>query len=148
MTTARSNRVDLFYDAVAAGELPAALAFLGDIEWHEALGMPYRAERAYRGAAEIAERVIGPINFDVEDLTLTVERILDLGNDAAALGRYGGIARASREAIQQRFVHVWTLDEQASRASSVSTPMGHASATRWARGTASRERARGDSDSA
>ena len=111
MTTAHTNQVDRFYSAISARELPAALAFLGDIEWHEALGMPYRAERPYRGAAEIADRVLGPINLDVEELTLTVERILDLGNHVAVLGRYGGIARASREAIQQPFVHVWTFDE-------------------------------------
>jgi ketosteroid isomerase-like protein len=146
MIAAHTNRVDLFYGAVAAGELPTALAFLGDIEWHEALGMPYRAERPYRGAAEIADRVLGPINFDVEDLTLTVERILDLGNHVAVLGRYGGIARDSREAIQQPFVHVWTFDDagvprefrQYTDGSRFSDALG-------ARGTAARERVRGDS---
>ena len=113
MSSAHANQVELFYNAVAAGEIPTALAILGDlIEWHEAHGMPYRAERPYHGAAEIADRVLGPINFDVEDLTLTVERILDLGNYVAVLGRYGGIARASREAIDQPFVHVWTLDDE------------------------------------
>jgi ketosteroid isomerase-like protein len=111
MSTAHTNQVDRFYNSVAAGELPAALAFLGDIEWHEAVGMPYRAERPYRGAAEVADRVLGPINLDVEELTLTVERILDLGNHVAVLGRSSGIARASRQAIQQPFVHVWTFDE-------------------------------------
>ncbi|HYB25228.1 MAG TPA: nuclear transport factor 2 family protein [Solirubrobacteraceae bacterium] len=112
MSTANTNQVDLFYKAVAAGDLPTALGFLGDVEWHEAHGMPYRAERPYRGAAEIADRVLGPINFDVEDLSLAVDRIFDLGNHVAVLGRYTGIARASRDGIDQPFVHVWTLDDE------------------------------------
>lgn len=69
-----------------------------------------RVERPYRGAGEIADRILGPINLDVEDLTLDVERIVDLGSHVAVLGRYGAIARASREAIDQPpFEHVWTL---------------------------------------
>ena len=112
MTTAHTHQVGLFYNAVAAGELPTALALLADTEWHEAHGMPYRSERPYRGAAEIADRVLGPINFDVEDLALAVERILDLGNYVAVRGQYTGVARASREAVDQPFVHVWTVDDE------------------------------------
>ena len=112
MTTPNTDQVDRFYHAVAAGDLPAALELLDDIEWHEAHGMPYRVERPYRGAAEIADRVLGPINFDVEDLNLTVERIVDLGCHVAVLGQYSGIARASRQAVDQPFVHVWTLDDE------------------------------------
>ena len=112
MSTSSTHQVDLFYSAVASGEIPMALATLGErIEWHEARGMPYRAERPYRGAAEVADRVLGPINFDVEALTLTVERIIDLGAYVDAVGRYGGTARVSRQAVDQPFVHVWSLDE-------------------------------------
>lgn len=112
MNIAHTDQVDRFYDAIAAGDLPNALALLGDLEWHEARGMPYRAERPYRGAAEIADRVLGPINFDVESLTLTVERIIDLGSHIAVLGHYAGIARASRRAIDQPFLHVWTIGDE------------------------------------
>ncbi len=111
MSTEHTHQVERFYSAVASADLPAALGILGDrITWHEARGMPYRAERPYRGAAEIADRVLGPINTDVEDLTLTVERLLDLGDYVAVLGRYRGTARASRRPIDQPFVHIWSLD--------------------------------------
>lgn len=112
MSTASTNQVNLFYNAVASGEIPTALSILGErVEWHEAHGMPYRADRPYRGATEVAGRVLGPINLDVEALTLTVERIIDLGDYAAVVGRYSGTARASRHAVDQPFVHIWTLDD-------------------------------------
>ena len=112
MSTASTSKVNLFYSAVASGEIPTALAILGErIEWYEAHGMPYRAERPYRGAAEVADQVLGPINSDVEALTLTVERIVDLGDYVAVVGRYSGTARSSRQAVDQPFVHIWTLDD-------------------------------------
>ena len=113
MATTSTHQVERFYDSVAAGDLAAALEVLGDrIEWHEAPGMPYRSERPYRGAAEVADRVLGPINVDVDQLALNVEQFVDLGHHVAVLGRYGGIGRASRKAVDQPFVHVWTLDDR------------------------------------
>lgn len=110
MPSASTQVVAQFYSAVAAGDVPAALAILGEqVEWHEAPGMPYRAERPYRGATEVAERVLGPINTDVDALALEVRELLDLGHDIAAVGRYTGTARASGRPIDQPFLHVWTL---------------------------------------
>lgn len=104
------EHVERFYTAVADGDLPGALELLGEqVEWHEAPGMPYGAERPYRGAQEVAERVLGPINTDVEDLRLHVDELVALGPHVAVIGRYSGTARASRRTIDQRFVHVWTL---------------------------------------
>lgn len=111
MPTTSSERIEHFYAAVAEGDLAVALGLLGDrIEWHEAPGMPYRAQQPYHGADEVAQRVLGPINTDVEDLRLQLDELIELGPHVAALGHYAGTARASRCAIDQRFVHIWTLD--------------------------------------
>lgn len=110
MPSTPTQVVERFYSAVAAGDVPAALSILGErVEWHEAPGMPYRAERPYQGAGEVAERVLGPINTDVDGLELEISLLLDLGRDVAAVGRYTGTARASGHRIDQPFVHVWTL---------------------------------------
>ena len=112
MSTAHTRQVEQFYSAVAAGDLPTALAILGDrVEWHEAPGMVYEAERPYRGAAEVAERVLGPINTDVDALELHVGELVDLGRTVAVLGHYTGTGHASGQAIDQPFVHVWTLTD-------------------------------------
>ena len=113
MPSTSTHVVELFYSAVAAGDVPGALSILGErVEWHEAPGMPYRAERPYHGAAEVAERVLGPINTDVDGLALEVRELLDLGRDVAVVGRYTGTARASGHWIDQPFLHVWTLDSE------------------------------------
>jgi ketosteroid isomerase-like protein len=110
VSTTQIHQVERFYNSVAAGDLPAALAILGErVEWHEAPGMVYGDERPYRGAAEVAERVLGPINADVEALQLDIGELVDLGRSVAVLGRYSGTARASGQPIDQPFVHVWTL---------------------------------------
>jgi len=45
MSTAHTRQVEQFYSAGAGGDLPTALAILGDrVEWHEAPGMVYEAE--------------------------------------------------------------------------------------------------------
>jgi ketosteroid isomerase-like protein len=111
MPSTSTHVVEQFYSAVAAGDLPTALAILGErVEWNEAPGMPYRDERPYRGATEVAERVLGPINADVAALTLEIRELLELGRDVAVIGRYAGKARASGRQVDQAFVHVWTLD--------------------------------------
>ena len=115
MSTSNAEQVGQFYAAVAGGDLARALQLLGErVEWHEAPGMPYRAERAYRGAGEVAERVLGPINADVEGLRLEIEDPVALGPHVAVRGRYLGTARASRRPIDQPFVHIWTLDSPGS----------------------------------
>ena len=112
MRPSAMEHVGQFYDAVARGDLATALGLLGDrVEWHEAPGMPYQAERAYRGAEQVAERVLGPITTDVEDLRLHIDVRVPLGTHVAVLGRYEGVARASRRTVHQPFAHVWTFDD-------------------------------------
>ncbi len=53
------------YAAFGRGDVPAVLAgFADDIEWHEALGMPYGG--VYRGGDAVMQNVFGPIATDVE----------------------------------------------------------------------------------
>ena len=112
MSTTETHQVERFYNSIAAGDLPAALRILGDqVEWHEAPGMVYGAEQPYRGAAEVAERVLAPITAHVDALQLHVGELVDLGRSVAVLGRYAGTARGSGHAIDQPFVHIWTLAE-------------------------------------
>ena len=71
--------------------------------------MIYGKEGPYRGAAEVAERVLGPINNDVDALKLHVAELVDLGPTVAVIGRYTGTGHASGHAIDQPFVHIWML---------------------------------------
>ena len=82
--------VEAFYTALADGDLPTALARLGEsVIWHEAPGMPYEGPAPYRGAHDVAEHVLGPITADI--------------------GTYHGTARRSGRRLDLPYLHVWTI---------------------------------------
>ena len=99
-----------FYARLAAGDLHAALARLGDtVTWHEAPGMPYEAAEPYRGAQQVAQHVLAPITADVTGLTLTNTQVLGLGTTVAVLGRYTGTSSRSGRPLDLPYLHVWTV---------------------------------------
>ena len=106
------EKVSAFYEALAAGNVPAALNILGDtVEWHEAAGMPYQAADPYRGASQIAENVLARITTDIQDLSLNNRELLSLGASVLAIGSYTGTATRSGRTIDLPYAHVWTVDD-------------------------------------
>lgn len=104
--------VEAVYAALADGDLPTALARLGDsVVWHEAPGMPYERPAPYRGAHDVAEHVLGPITADVDQLTLTNHEVIGLGSAVACLGIYTGTARRSGRRLNLPYLHVWTVTD-------------------------------------
>ena len=102
--------VESFYNTLAAGDLPGVLDQLRDVVWFEAAGTPYAADQPYQGAAEVAERVLGPITAAVPDLAVTLERLIDLGQTVAAHGTYSGTP-AGGVPLQVGFVHIWRVND-------------------------------------
>jgi ketosteroid isomerase-like protein len=77
-----------FYAALADGDLPTALARLGDsVIWHEAPGMPYEGRALYHGAQQVAEHVLARIAADVDHLALTNREVIGLGTTVYAAGQ-------------------------------------------------------------
>jgi uncharacterized protein len=104
------SAVHAFYTALGSGDIPAALARLGDtVSWHEAPGMPYQGPEPYHGAQQVAEHVLAPITADVDGLTLTNREILGLGTTVAVLGSYAGTAHRSGRPLTLPYLHVWTV---------------------------------------
>ena len=106
------HTVESFYTALADGDLPTALARLGEsVVWHEAPGMPYEGPAPYRGAQDVAKHVLGPITADVGQLTLTNREVIALGTTVACLGIYHGTARRSGRQLTLPYLHVWTVTD-------------------------------------
>ena len=104
--------VEAFYAALAEGDLPTALARLGDsVVWHEAPGMPYQGPEPYHGAQEVAEHVLARITADVDHLALTNREVIGLGATVAVLGSYTGTASRSRRPLNLPYLHVWTVTD-------------------------------------
>ena len=95
------------YDAFAAGDGASLSKLLGETHWVEARGGPYGG--IYRGFAEVAENVFGPIGRDVRDFTAQSDELLLIGeNRVLSLGRYRGHTDAGP--LDTRFAHLFTVD--------------------------------------
>ena len=69
------------YDAFAAGDTDALGSLIGDADWVEASGGPYGGR--YRGLAEVAANVFGPIARDVGNFSAVPDQLLQVGEDRA-----------------------------------------------------------------
>src|SRR5579862_1254780 len=96
------------YGAFGRGDVPAVLAgFADDIEWHEALGMPYGG--VYRGGDAVLQNVFGPIATDVEGFAVTAEELVGSGDTVAAIVRYTGTGKVTGKVLDVPVVHVWDI---------------------------------------
>ena len=69
--------------------------------------MPYGGN--YRGFAEVAENVFGPIGNDVQGFSAVPDEIIPAGKDRVlAVGRYRGTAAGGE--VDTPFAHLWTVD--------------------------------------
>lgn len=95
------------YEAFAAGDGDALGRMIGDTHWVEAAGGPYGG--VYRGLAEVAENVFGPIGRDVQGFTAIPDEILAVGdNRALGLGFHRG--QTASGPLETRFAHLATVD--------------------------------------
>lgn len=96
------------YAAFASSDGDTLAALIGDCHWVEASGGPYGG--TYRGLAEVAEKVFGPIGRDVADFTAIPDEILPVGDHRAiALGLYRGSTAAGP--LEIRFAHLATVED-------------------------------------
>jgi hypothetical protein len=100
--------VNGMYAAFGRGDVPAVLAGMADdIEWHEALGMPYGG--VYRGGDAVVQNVFAPIATDVEGFAVTPEEIIGSGDTVAAVVRYTGTGKETGKTLDVPVVHVWDI---------------------------------------
>ena len=95
------------YVAFAGGDGATLESLLGDTDWVEAKGGPYGGR--YRGLAEVAANVFGPIARDVSDFSAVPDEVVDVGNDRAlAVGFYRGVTSVGP--LEIRFAHLITVN--------------------------------------
>lgn len=106
--TDRIETVQQLYSAFREGDASRMEELLADTQWIEAAGMPYGG--TYRGFAEIAANVFGPIMSDVQGFSAKPDEIIPAGDDRVlALGTYRGTGSAGDVAAP--FAHLWTVRE-------------------------------------
>lgn len=98
------------YNALASGEAVAALALLDDgVVWNEAENFPYADGNPYVGPQRVAEGILGRLMTEWDRFAIDLQQIVDGGDTIVSLGRYHGVYKATGQAIDAQFVHVWTL---------------------------------------
>lgn len=98
------------YDDFGRGDVAAVLAVLDeDVQWSEAEGNPHWQGAPAVGPQQVLEQVFMPIMRDFDGFTITVNRIVGLGDTLVVEGRYTGSGRATGHRLDAQVAHVWDL---------------------------------------
>lgn len=94
------------YAASDRGDLDGMLADIADdCRWTEMDGFPCAGTHVGRQA--IMEGVFMPMGTWFDGFTFKLERLLDAGDRAVALGNYIATSKATGKSMNVRVVHVW-----------------------------------------
>ncbi len=104
--------VTKMYEDFAKGDVPAVLAVLdGDIRWFEAEGNPLWQGAPAIGPQQVVEQVFTRLMQDYDGFTITVNRIVGLGDTVVMEGRYSGSGKASGRPLDAQVAHVWDFKD-------------------------------------
>lgn len=108
----RSN-VDVIgamYDAFAIGDVAAVLGHMSpDIRWVEAGNFPYADGNPYIGPEAVLNGVFARCGSEWDGFSVRIDEILDAGDTVVALGRYGGVYKATGREQTTQIAHIWRL---------------------------------------
>lgn len=102
--------VETLYRAFAAGDGATIGGLLSpDLVWIEAEGGPYADHNPYNGPGAVFEGVFGRIGAAFDGFAATPATYLTSGDRVVAFGRYTGTNKATGEALNAQFAHVFTV---------------------------------------
>jgi ketosteroid isomerase-like protein len=94
------------YAANDRRDMPGMLADIAaDCRWTEMDGFPCAGTHV--GPEEIVEHVFKPLGEQFDNYTFTLERLLDAGEEAVAIGNYTAVHKQTGKSMNVRVVHVW-----------------------------------------
>lgn len=107
---ANQSVVEALYRAFAANDGATIGGLLAaDLVWMEAESGPYADRNPYNGPAAVFEGVFARIGAGYEGFVVTPAVFIASGDRVVALGRYTGTNRATGEALDAQFAHVFTV---------------------------------------
>jgi ketosteroid isomerase-like protein len=105
------------YDSFAAGDVAAVLGAMSpDIVWNEAENFPLADRNPYIGPDAVAGGVFARLAADWDGFALSIDELLDAGDAVVATGRYRGTNRATGDAVNAQFVHIWRIQDGKAKA--------------------------------
>ncbi len=102
--------VETLYRAFGAGDGATIAGLLAaDLVWIEAENGPYADRNPYNGPGAVFEGLFARIGAEYEGFVVTPVTYIASGDRVVALGRYTGTNRATGEALDAQFAHVFTV---------------------------------------
>ena len=110
MTMANGDIIRGIYEAFAKGDVPGVLGAMDpNISWTEAAGFP--SAGTYIGPMAVVENVFMKLATEWDGFAAVPERIVDGGDTVVALGNYSGTYKATGNAMNVPFAHVYDLED-------------------------------------
>lgn len=112
MSSENFAAIQTIYNAFVTGDIPTIVAGMSaDIVWNEADDFPYADGNPYVGPDAIVAGVFARIGEEWDGFSAELEELLDAGDTIVARGRYKGTYKATGNAQNTQFVHVWKLED-------------------------------------
>jgi len=103
-----SQIVESFYAAMGRGDIPFVIGILDPgIVWNEAENFVYADKSPYVGVDAVLTGLFARLGGEWDGFSAVPEQIVDGGDTVVALGRYGGVYKATGAKVDAQFVHVF-----------------------------------------
>lgn len=103
-----SQIVEAFYAAMGRGDIPFVISVIDpQIIWHEAENFVYADKSPYIGIDALMSGLFARLGGEWDGFSAVPEQIVDGGDTVIALGRYGGVYKATGAKVNAQFVHVF-----------------------------------------
>ena len=107
-----SKAIEALYTAMGRGDIPFMMANLDPrIVWNEAENFVYADHSPYVGVETLLSGLFDRLMGEWDGFAAVPHEIVDGGETVVALGRYGGVYKATGVKVDAQFVHVfWFKD--------------------------------------
>jgi ketosteroid isomerase-like protein len=107
-----SKTVEAFYAAMGRGDVPFIIGSLDpNIVWQEAENFVYADKSPYLGVDALLGGLFARLLGEWDGFSATPGEIVDGGETVVALGRYGGVYKATGAKVDAQFVHVFRFKD-------------------------------------
>lgn len=107
-----SKTVEGFYAAMGRGDIPLILGALDPrIVWNEAENFVYADKSPYNGVEAVLTGLFARLAGEWDGFSAVPQEIVDGGETVVALGRYGGVYKATGVKVDAQFVHVFRFKD-------------------------------------
>jgi uncharacterized protein len=107
-----SKIAEALYAAMGRGDIPYIIGILDPkVVWNEAENFVYADKSPYIGVDALLTGLFARLGGEWDGFSAVPEQIVDGGDTVVALGRYGGVYKATGVKVNAQFVHVFRFKE-------------------------------------